>query len=421
MSTANIAVLDELMKTRHEKKKKEPTVQEKRDFLNAWVELAFTEGFSERAEHYLYDGFAFGGAEPFKVYLSRAQDPNKELTALFTGKMYGKDASITFRLLTHLLALLLNEETSQNVLAPIIKRLPGASLNKERKRLGSAEKIIEKYFLAELDINAKLVPLCTVETKKVFIDEFAAMILSILEGIKHTGELKKKVITNIAKVEEWISDYVNSDGVIADTKSAPLVKESIQTGEIQKPLKKSNPKIVVEPATEEKAAKEDTITYFENLLKKINKTASDIRNESVRQKNEVDYLTKELQSEQEKARGASHQIAELQEKIVSLQQKLSAAENEVFKLKGTVEQKDALIAEKNTEIAERIRMIDVLGRDRSKQADEALQRIASKIRVEYKDFCDAATVPMSCDLGENLRIQLKNIFMILEKGGMKME
>lgn len=75
----------------------------------------------------------------------------------------------------------------------------------------------------------------------------------------------------------------------------------------------------------------------------------------------------------------------------------------------------------NAEISERVKMADVLSRDRSKQADETLQRLASKIRVEYRDFVDALDVPMSCDLGENLRLQLQSIFDILEKGGMKIK
>ncbi len=66
-------------------------------------------------------------------------------------------------------------------------------------------------------------------------------------------------------------------------------------------------------------------------------------------------------------------------------------------------------------------MSEVLSRDRSRQADESLQRIASKIKVEYRDFMDAVDTPMTVDLGENLRLQLMSIFEILEKGGMKIE
>ena len=74
---------------------------------------------------------------------------------------------------------------------------------------------------------------------------------------------------------------------------------------------------------------------------------------------------------------------------------------------------------KDTEIAERTKLAEILSRDRSKQADETLQKLAYKIKVEYRDFADAQDVPMTCDLGENLRLQIQSIFDILEKGGMK--
>lgn len=112
-------------------------------------------------------------------------------------------------------------------------------------------------------------------------------------------------------------------------------------------------------------------------------------------------------------------LADLQDTIAELRKKLSAAEGDIFVLRQTVEQRDAIIAEKDAEIAERVKMAEVLSRDRNKQADESLQRRASKIRVEYRDFVDALDAPMSCDLGENLRLQLQSIFDILEKGGMK--
>lgn len=90
-------------------------------------------------------------------------------------------------------------------------------------------------------------------------------------------------------------------------------------------------------------------------------------------------------------------------------------------MKQVIAQRDAIIAEKDTEIAERTEMAKVLSRDRSKQADESMQRLASKIRVEYRDFTDALNMPMSCDLGENLKLQLQSIFEMLEKGGMKIK
>ena len=123
----------------------------------------------------------------------------------------------------------------------------------------------------------------------------------------------------------------------------------------------------------------------------------------------------------ERTKAAAQKIADLQDTITELRKKLSATEGDIFALRQAVKQRDAVIAEKDAEIAERVKMAEVLSRDRSKQADELLQKLASKIRIEYRDFVDALDVPMSCDLGENLRLQLQSIFDILEKGGMKIK
>ena len=128
-----------------------------------------------------------------------------------------------------------------------------------------------------------------------------------------------------------------------------------------------------------------------------------------------------METEQNKLHGTNQQIADLQDTITELRKKLSAAEGDIFALRQAVAQRDATIAEKDAEIAERVKMAEVLSRDRNKQADELLQKLASKIRIEYRDFVDALDVPMSCDLGENLRLQIQSIFDILEKGGMKIK
>lgn len=64
-----VETLDALMKAKKEKKKKEPTIKEKEAFRSAWLGLVADTGLTGRAEQYLYEGFAFCGAEPFYAYL----------------------------------------------------------------------------------------------------------------------------------------------------------------------------------------------------------------------------------------------------------------------------------------------------------------------------------------------------------------
>ena len=138
-----IETLDALMKAKKEKKKKEPTIKEKEAFRSAWLSLVADTGLAGRAEQFLYEGFAFCGAEPFYAYLIQTEDQNATLATMFSGKYYGIDSNVSFRLVTHLLALMLNNNAPGNILAPIIKRLPGSCVHKEKKRLGTAEKTLD--------------------------------------------------------------------------------------------------------------------------------------------------------------------------------------------------------------------------------------------------------------------------------------
>lgn len=422
-----IEILDSLMKAKKEKKKKEPTIKEKEAFRSAWLSLVADAGLTGSAEQFLYEGFAFCGAEPFYAYLIQTEDQNATLAAMFSGKYYGIDSNVSFRLVAHLLALMLNNNATRNILAPIIKRLPGACVNKDKKRLGTAEKTFEKYFLAELHPDVELCPLADIGTKPVFIKEFVTLVSSIMDGIENAGSAKGVVVKNIAKIRKWLADYDTSQSASTGTKAEQLIPAStIVAAEKVKIVSVADnppedrvqaPKVIVTQPKEE--ASVDMIAYLTELLGKAAKATAVVKSESTQQRVKIDALTQTLESEQSKLRGANQQIADLQDTITELRKKLSAAEGDIFVLRQTVEQRDAVIAEKNAEIAERVKMAEVLSRDRSKQADESLQRLASKIRVEYRDFVDALDVPISCDLGENLRLQLQSIFDILEKGGMK--
>lgn len=450
MVTNYVDTLDYLLKLKSEKKKKDPSKIERDQFFAAWVKLAENEGFSERAERYLYNGLSYCGAKPFKQYLDQLENKEQGLQAFFTGKMYGNNAETTFRLLANLFALLLNDKKTAPLVAAVIVRFPRACFNKDKKRLGNIEDILLKYFFAELAPNTELIPLAEISVKKpVFITDFIAAMEISLDKID-TNNLSKNKVSNIAKVRKWILEYQprivteenplevskeKTGGTISNDSPAEVVAPAVSASTadlptasvvaaaelvVQEQQQKNEKKDAMPPASaEERPA--DITSYLIDLLSKAGKAAAAVKAEGIQQKIKAEALLSELESEQEKLQRANQRIAEQQDTIADLRKKLAAAEGDIFVLKQDVALRDAMIAERETEIAERIKMADVLSRDRSKQADESLQRLASKIRVEYRDFADALDVPMSCDLGENLRLQLQSIFDILEKGGMKIK
>ena len=67
------------------------------------------------------------------------------------------------------------------------------------------------------------------------------------------------------------------------------------------------------------------------------------------------------------------------------------------------------------------KMIDALTGNNSKQVTILANKIKSGLQIEYTDFQDALEIPMTIELGENLREQLKNIFRVLKKLGIEFE
>lgn len=61
----------------------------------------------------------------------------------------------------------------------------------------------------------------------------------------------------------------------------------------------------------------------------------------------------------------------------------------------------------------------VKAKDALAKEKEKLNHIFKDLKVEYKDYKSVENMEMSLELGENLRDQLKNIFFILEKEGIK--
>ena len=103
--------------------------------------------------------------------------------------------------------------------------------------------------------------------------------------------------------------------------------------------------------------------------------------------------------------------------LLSNEKKITTLSAELFSAKTAVEKQEKRIAQLEQEIQERMKLTEALSRDRAKQSDEAFNRLASRLRIEYRDFMDAVDIPMNRDLGENMREQLKNVFDILIKAG----
>ena len=370
MSNNFAGILDELMKIQ----KKSKASQEKRAaFDYNWLKLVQTEGFTERAENYLYNGLAFCGAEPLMQYISQSVNKDEIMHSLFNGKMYDKNNEVTFRLLTHILAISLNEGSNLKMISAIIEKLPKVLQNKEGKRLGNADQIMEKYFFKLLDLKNDLPPLHDLEIEESSVKDFIKLIKSCILNIKDRESVKNRVIININKIESWIENYEKSNEIIK-TPNVSIIRNN------DKNLDKK-------------------LSLTENLYN-ITKMAEEVEAENLKYKEDNIKLCQQLSDEQNK-------ILTLQQQMDEMKQKFAECKND--------------IASKDEIINDYIKKIDILEREQAYKINAALQRIASQLKIEYQDFEDALNLPISCDLGENFRLQLSNIFKILKEGGLKFD
>lgn len=110
-----------------------------------------------------------------------------------------------------------------------------------------------------------------------------------------------------------------------------------------------------------------------------------------------------------------------QEIIENLLKEKSSLEIKNRELNAETKDLNDCISKMNREIEDRKQFAETISKNREKQSEEYLNKLASKLKIEYMDFCDAGDLEMTVDLGENMRAQLKAVFSILEKNGVKLK
>ena len=87
-----------------------------------------------------------------------------------------------------------------------------------------------------------------------------------------------------------------------------------------------------------------------------------------------------------------------------------------------------ILSELNTKLSEDIKnrdkqldtILQIDNKEENLQINEFKNKLSSKLRYLYIDFKDAENLPMSIDFGENLRLQMNEIFDILIRSDIKL-
>ncbi|MCL2128881.1 MAG: hypothetical protein FWH35_00810 [Treponema sp.] len=391
------------------KKKSDASIKNRQNFLEEWLKLAKTDGLNTSVIKYLYEGFSFRGAFPLVTYFHENEAAINELNNFLTTSDYAeKNKIITFKMLLHILALLLKTNSEKNkIMEFAIKNM---ILYCNNKGALTDNKILKKYFIQEL-LDIKTFPFIDISSVKTSFKSFFEKISKNLSSIIDEKETTEKENAVIILIRDWLS-LLNTELKPNDGMHGNI--QEIKSASAERKLKKAEtPDGEKELFLNEMTATGfiDSITDAANKLKHI---TENLQNEKKRAESTITKLQNELMEKYQ----LIQKEKELKQVLIS---ELSSAKEKIFEFSDLTEKQKNDLSSKDAEIRSIDKHSDILRSQIDAQKDIILNKISGDLKIEYKDFLTAVDCPMDIALGENMRDQLKAVFSILKKHEIKFE
>ena len=391
------------------RKPKDFNAVESTRFSEQLENLLYCEGISNRVESFLYSGYSCCGAMPLHHYLNSSSNCLDELHKFYNGKFYGDNSTKTSSILFHLLALSLNRpDENLDMIASLIDRIPSALKTKEKKIDGNAWNILRKWFLEVLDTSAEFPSREVLEQHglyKLAFCDFADVVNQIInEKVNDFKKCSTKIVQNVANVREWLE------------KNTPVAQTPKTENNIHPETKQGNPHQNAENSSKIPAEKKQQAVVDEQdkILKTLQQEIHTLQEEKIELSKQLAGSQGELQRSQRRLSQKALALNDTEKKLSEVRRTDSLKGKQIGELEAIVSQyKDELLKTKE--------MVEILRRDKEKQSDETVKRLASRLRTYYLDYKDAISLEMSIDLGENMRDQLGEVFKILQDAGIIMK
>lgn len=364
------------------KKKSEASIEKKKNFTELLFKEFSKQGINENTISVMDKGFSFEGAKAIVMYINTLQNKEKmnAVNTLFKTKTFkNNNKGIAFKLLISLFAGLLDTTDSNNneIIRLIILEVPNYIKNKDGKEFSDINIIMRKYFIHLLSLRTKLPNFRQLDIDDRVFSQFEKLITQAVIGIKNPTKNEEKVIENILKS--------------LNTKIEPKEKTIDKQQQLETKLKKKNKKTVIHKKNIEQTIKkskvdEQKIVELERIINELNLKIKKYTDENRNLSENLHNTSKELE--------------------------IIKKENSELILRCNKLQND---------LKKHIDILNIFEKNAQTSKKELLNSIASKLKCEYMDFKSAKNIPMTVDLGENLRDQINTIFQLLEKNGISIK
>ncbi len=390
------------------------SVTDSEKFCQEYRKLLDEEGYTQRAEQYLFDGFSYMQRVKIDViyqYIASQEDKIDIYKKVIGGKRYSdlensNDSRKKFILLLQLLVdFLVDNRDEKVIISDIIKRLPGLSLTSKKTRLHNYEDEMNKRFFSHFKeiASSESINDLELELNEQDLENFQKLIVDAINDKKFdvNADLPQKVLTWVMcadevneassdnvedidvteKIEETdVTDLHNGNQQNSESKNSDIQDEIERLNKEISGLKKGN-------GTLDRKCQE----LFHAKLN-VEKTLDEMINTLKVTEQKLEDKVTELLDEKSHSMELTQRIKELEEKMNRKQEEISARK-----------ESGAMI-----------------GADFEKKYNVFVNRLASKLQSEYSDFLDGREElekNVKDDLAENLCAQLETVFDIIIECG----
>ena len=383
------------------KAKKEPSKADGKEFEQLWLALAEAGGINDASITLLCDGFKYCAARPLFLYYKKRASSSIPYTTLGShAAIRANSAEIMLRMYLSLLACEIVDPTSPEQVAWLIKRIPDAATNKEGNTSGNISGYVRKLLVQEVagkEIKAEGVRAELSEREAV---RFSKLIAPVLEGIDGKAKLSSSERIAVTSLKGWVSS-LSVEAPHDSSMPVGSVSSDAQCGQAAYTLSVSKV-----PARADASADGIEASQVIAFIQRQERRVEALRSANV---------------------SATAEASRLKEEKKSLKGRNAVLEERVEKARETITTQNARISELeeklgavSADLEAHRELVDMLDQDKTRQGDEAMTRIARKLRVEYQDYQDAVGMDMDVDLGENMRLQLGEVFKILKENGFEL-
>lgn len=418
-SSADSSTQKQVVKNLIANKKKTSGKQEIAEFTREWIKLERDEGITNGTISLLIDGFSIAGAAPLFAIMDSDESCRlilKDLKQLPV--VVENDAAASLRMYTHLFALSVNAGREWNCINSILSAIPRYAYNKEHKPFGTNPSTISKYLLRELDVEKAKPVLARASLQEEQVSKLARIFKPAFnEAMQKTRPVKREV-SSVNLLTAWLErntvPKVKTSAIAMPVDypgSVPSAATGAEPMGVCDHMGDSSGKPVVSLGEGKKSAAtyESVILSIRELERSHSRTIADLsatEDAVKKEKKTVTHLESSLKEANCRIEIMKKTGAEKQCEIDAAKRRIESLENELEEMRST--------AKAHAE------MISMLDKNREQKGNEALARIASKLKADYGDFKEYENEPMTPELGEIARLQLSQVFETLKTSGVSL-